>query len=631
MSLSWGDRPIAISTSSQSAATVRAASASFMASSTPMSTQRRSVLFKFVSGGDLVMTSGHLSPMDDWLADHQAALNSAAALLSDRDSLAHLEHPEKYLLRREHQPSEIVNRIRLYMSDVMKKSLSPETIPELVAHISTPATVVDSPSSAQTQVSDVIVTGPVPITVSETPARYDEEEYNAARGKFLTHGVADLSTDTPGLSSFIREYWETVPTSTNGQWDSASKTGLLIRAPEDPLDSQTLFSLSWEKDLLLLSASGVTVASFDVRDVSVLASEHQRNGDNSEYARLTSTKHSVVFFTPRAIRWMIDNDCSDSMVSPRHIRVCLGFDPVFARWTGDGVSECAMLMDDRLKSIGKQRMVKRCLGYLRDSPSLLLVGACLGGAADRFINQYSPSAVDRCGYSLAPLPHFTPAPIEEIQRLNDEIQLLKAKLSASAEMIKSTSQTVSTPSKLLSRISELTRQNKELLLRQSDFERSGSAQLLSYLEAHVCVNAKPFECDLLAKVGLDSMDVTRIRTEREMNRVRFERRLSSAAIAEMKPEMDSLKAQLETQQSELEEVIDQCLFKDKTISDLESQVTSLKEELRVMSNRAVALNAENHRLSVTTKTDAGWATPTDQPAYETPTRLPSKFDLVDEL
>ncbi|BAQ19498.1 mu NS [Pycnonotidae orthoreovirus] len=642
MSTNWGDAPVSLSGMAHNSSSIRAATQQFiqvpLSQSSSIAATRKTIILKFESNGDLVVSTGNLTPMDEWLMDHQATLNEAAAFLSDLDNLKDLDSPEKYLLKKGHQPSEIVNRIRFYMTDVLRVQLSPQTIHQLGEHLITKQTPTDTlatddvrPVPSMTK----IVEGKQ--TLSNAPGRYEEEEYNVGRGKFLTHQVADLSLTTPGLADKIKEYWETVPTSTNGVWDKFSKTGLLIRAPNEDLVSQTTFNVTWTQNIMTLNAGSTVVASFDVHDVDKLAPEchkmaqRQDAPNTSVYYNLTATKFGVVFFTPAAIRWMIDNKCSDSMVSPRHIRVCIGFDPLFSRWTKDGYAEAAMLMDDRLKSIGQQRMMLRVLTYSAGPHLTNLVANQLCGRYTEFVDQYSPSVVDRFGISN--VPRFDAAQPPDVKALQSRIAELESKLASATDMIHSVPVPSGSPSnsKLLAKITELTRQNKELLLKQSDIQREKPSKLDVYLSKHVCVNAKEFERELLLQCEVPAPVVNDLMERRAVDRMRFESRLGDEAAKHFEPKITDLTSQLTLRDLEIDALTEQCLEKTQAIADLEAKLDEVTEELRQVKNRALSTSAELHRMSKITTVGSQYCSEAPPDAYELKDKQKDWADMVDEL
>nr|AED99913.1 muC [Avian orthoreovirus] len=642
MSTNWGDAPVSLSGMAHSSSSIRAATQQFiqvpLSQSSSIAATRKTIIIKFESNGDLVAATGNLTPMDEWLMDHQATLNEAAAFLSDMDNLKDLDSPEKYLLKKGHQPSEIVNRIRFYMTDVLRAQLSPQTIHQLGEHLITRQAPTDTiPTDDERPVPSMTKIASGQQTLSNTPGRYDEEEYNVGRGKFLTHQVADLSITTPGLADKVKEYWEVVPTSTDGVWDKYSKIGLLIRAPSEDLVSQTTFNVSWTQNILTLNAGSTVVASFDVRDVDNLAPDHHKlaqrpdTPNNSLYATLTATKHGVVFFTPAAIRWMIENKCSDSMLSPRHIRVCVGFDPLFSRWTKDGFAEAAMLMDDRLKSIGQQRMMLRVLTYANSPYLVNLVANQICGRFSDFVDQYCPSAVDRFGASL--LPRDSSSTIPDVQSLHTKIAELESKLASAAAMSTAEISLSGSPSnsKLLAKITELTRQNRELLLKQADAQREKPSKLDVYLLKHVCVNAKPFEQDLLRHCNVSDQAVSNLIERRTVDRHRFEARLNDEAAKHFEPKIQDLTSQLTLRDLEIDNLTEQCMEKTQQIADLELRVDELNEELRQVRNRALAANAELHRMSKITTVGDQYCSEAPPDQYEMRDKTNDWGDLVDEL
>ncbi|BCM29147.1 Viral factory protein [Corvid orthoreovirus] len=634
----WGDSPLSLSGMSHNSSQVRAATQQFLSvpisTSAPIASTRRTVCLRFVSDGDLVTVSGPLAPMDEYLYDYQALLNDATTFLADPDNLKKFQHPEKYLLKRGHQVSEIVNRLRIYLKDAFDVKLGPDTIHQLGEFLTAGEVTIQSKTAEPTQcvpTPSKIMDGSQ--TLSTAPGRLDEEEYNAGRAKFLTHQVYDLTTSMPGLSSFIKEYYEVIPTSTDGAWDTSQRTGLLIRAPAEELESQTTFSMSWKNSVMMLTADeGTVVASFDVHDIDRIAPEHhkcaqsERTKGHSFFSKLTATKHGVVFFTAEALRWMIDHGCTDSVVSTRDIRVCIGFDPVVARWTRDGFVEAAMLMDDKLSSIGQQRMVKRVLAYMAPAPTVNLIHGMLVTKCKELRDQYRVSTHDRFGLDTVAQSTLS-LHSSDAAKLKAEIQSLKDKLA-------NVSQQTSLPaspsnSRLLAKISELQRLNKELLLRHTDLATPKPSQLDAYLRKHVCVNCKDFELDLLRECGLDDRSATELMSQRANNRSRFETRLEGEVRDRMKPELDKLHCELDAKDEEIDTLTSQVLDKQQELDEMEARLSQLEQELRETRNRALQLNAENARLSSATKTSIGFVSDSPPDTYQAAT---SSMDaLVDSL
>nr|AXY93790.1 NS factory [Avian orthoreovirus] len=632
-STKWGDNPVSLSMSHDSSS-VRSSVNQFMnvpvSRSSPIASHRRTVLLKFTADDDLVTVQGPLAPFDEYWYEHQSLLSSAVAFLADSKNFKNFEHHEKFQVKKGHQISEIMNRLRLFFTEALKLKMSPESLPSLgqflVSHSIDDVSATHVPD-ATIPVIDKIIGGEQ--TVSQSPGRIDEEVYNTVRSRFLTHTVHDLASDTPGVSPFLEHYYETVPTANSVGWQQYRRIGLLITEPNESLEDLTIFRVSAVGDgYVELSAGEVVVAKFKVETIDRVAPEHHKSVQKdttcgtSWYSSLTATAHDVVFFTPNALRWAIDRGCTDSLVSPRHIRVCVGFDPLVARWTGDGVTEASYLMDDKLESVGKSRMVMRTLALTRRSPINDTVVSMLRARGGELIDHYRYDAPDRYGSVSTP-----------VTKECENCSVVEAKLRDMASRPQVTSPIpMAGNAALLSKIADLQRVNRELSLKLADHQRPSTDHLLPYLENHVCVNAKDFERELLAKMNLSTDTLDKLMTLRARNRDRFELRLKNEAEQVWEPRLIALNQELDGMRADQQAILDQSLAYLNERDALALRVDELEKELSDLRTMNLKLNADNHRISRATRVGNVFVSDTE-PVHPDRTASPalSIDSLVDEL
>nr|AIS72857.1 NS factory [Muscovy duck reovirus] len=633
-STKWGDKPMSLSMS-HDGSSIRSAASQFLSvplsHSTPIPPQRKTVLLKFMLGEDLVTVQGALAPFDDYWFDNQPLLSQAVELLASEDRLRGFEHYEKFLLKKGHQLPEIMNRLRLFFTDVLKVKMEADNLPSLAQYLMAGTLDVVStghpPGACLPAVSKVIAKQQ---TISKSPGRLDEEEYNVMRSRFLTHEVFDLSSDIPGAQPFLDMYYATVPRADATGWCASRRKGLLVHAPGERFEDLTIFATNTAPpNELILTAGDVAVARFDLLDVSGIAPQHHasvqedRTVGTSQYSNITANDHPLVFFSPSAIRWAIDHACTDSLVSPRNIRVCVGIDPLVTRWTRDGVQEAAILMDDRLPSVGRSRMALRTLTLARRSPMTSFMIGALKHSGGQLMEHYRCDAANRYGSPTVPSSHSSPC--AKCPELREQIARLSAQPTP-------TSQPLAGPAALLSKISELQRLNRELSLKLADVQPAREDHLLAYLNEHVCVNAKDHEKDLLARCNVSGDSINAVISQRAKNRDRFEARLRQEANAEWEPRVVALNQELTQARAEQQEMVTQSLQYLAERDELAQELDELKREITTLRSANVRLNAENHRMSRATK--VGDAFVSD--VLQTPSDIPrnpalSMDDLVDDL
>ncbi|AEK86194.1 major nonstructural protein [Baboon orthoreovirus] len=198
---------------------------------------------------------------------------------------------------------------------------------------------------------------------SFSPGRFDPEIYNASRCAFMTHNYEMLEADNDASTDFLSTYLQIIPRHNGDSWIKHAYIGQLIIHPHEVLDVQTTFNLEYDHSQIVLMSDKLEVARYDTHDVSDLIREHNQfviegNPTESKYGKLCA-KHKIIFFTPMALRYIIDKNIADSVVNGQHIRVCVGFDPYYTQMTQDGVNDCAYLMDDKHTKISHGRMLRR--------------------------------------------------------------------------------------------------------------------------------------------------------------------------------------------------------------------------------------------------------------------------------
>nr|WOR62813.1 mu-NS [Avian orthoreovirus] len=633
-STKWGDKPMSLSMS-HDGSSIRSAASQFLSvplsHSTPIPPQRKTVLLKFMIGDDLVTVQGALAPFDEYWYDNQPLLSQAVELLASEDRLRQFEHYEKFLLKKGHQIAEIMNRLRLFFTDVLKVKMEADALPSLAQYLM--AGTLDAVSNVHEPDACVPVTSKIIAkqqTVSKSPGRLDEEEYNVIRSRFLTHEIFDLTSDLPGVQPFMDMYYATVPRADSTGWCVYRRKGLLIHAPDEQYSDLTIFTtrLTAARELQLV-AGEVIVACFDLMDVSDIAPSHhasvqeERTLGTSRYSNVTSNEHPLVFFSPNALRWAIDHACTDSLISTRNIRVCVGIDPLVTRWTRDGVQEAAILMDDKLPSAGRARMALRTLLLARRSPMTSFLLGALKQSGGQLMEHYRCDAANRYGSPTIPVSH--PPPCPKCPELKEQITKLS---SAPAPKVDSSAG----PAVLLSKIAELQRANRELSLKLVDVQPAREDHLLAYLDEHVCVNAKDHEKGLLARCNVSSDSITAILGQRLKNRERFETRLRHEAGAEWEPRVEALNQELAKARIEQQDMMTQSLQYLNERDELLHEVDELKRELTTLRSANMRLNADNHRMSRATRVGDVFVSDVDPLPLSLPGESkPSIEELVDDL
>ncbi|AMU04176.1 mu NS [Mahlapitsi orthoreovirus] len=556
------------------------------------------------SEGKSVSVSDAVPPSLSFLLSHQTLLSSLVEHLSNPSRRWKASLKETCLIRRDMQLSEMINRVQRYVHGMYQIKLTESNMSRIQQHLDDEQlkmlsetgelplnSPVEQPSdtsveeqSVQVAIERSLEDAVLKSYTAQSPGRYPAEQYNQARGHFLTHTLHDMKGENPAAEDYIDKYYAIVPVNIKGQWQTSRDVGMLLYVPNERLDLQTVFLTEMTTSQLTLKADDVAVARYDLFDVTQLAPEHKqlvqagRRGE-SAYNHL-SARAMVIFVTPAAISWMMENDCTDSMLNGQHIRPCVGFDPFYTRLTYHGVVEAAILLDDKYTPLSKQRMVKRVLDYAPGNPARDIFLRFYRLNWRSFADQYSPvvtGAQQNWGLSQLVWKEDHDTLQAQVESLRDQNSSLVVQLAETSE-----------------RCRPVPAPRKCNLKPKID----GSNQLNVYLDEHKCINATKNEHNLLTALNVEPSKVVHLFDVRKRVHAEVTEKYRVMGTHEAYENIRNDTTVTDQLNAQLRELADRCRALEEAIiqSDLDRQ--RLENDLDATERENIKLQ---HALAVSAK------------------------------
>ncbi|AHL26966.1 muNS [Reptilian orthoreovirus] len=454
---------------------------------------------------------------------------------------------------------------------------------------------------------------PVPtprrVHVSDLPGRYDAEEYNTARAAFMTHRVYDLKSDNSASKDFISRYFGIMPRSRNGLWQSPTYTGVVFHAPGEDLSLQTVFIPSYEDGVMSLMADSTVVARFRIFDIADLIPEHasslKEDGTRDSALERLLASNTVPCFTANALRWMMDDGRTDSIINKLSIRACIGFDPFYTRSTHDGLTEAAILMDDKWTLKSKQRMAARVAKLCAPSPAATLFHMSLKGRWEKVQSEF-----DRSGYVLGVLAMYLS---QEQTQACSSIAVEKLNVEASqretaAALQRANDQTHRDLESAVSSVKTLKEAIRRQATAQVDLEDEVArwkGVLMTYIDKHECLNTNKSEAELMITSGYPRSNVRNVMQARaalkqevisKYKDMGADEALEMASCEQMKlrDQIDQLTAERTALEDDLARVIHELELSREERTRLENDYLALEHSLCMSA-------AKTHQIAHSTK------------------------------
>nr|QNN26276.1 muNS [Reptilian orthoreovirus] len=445
--------------------------------------------------------------------------------------------------------------------------------------------------------------------ISELPGRDGGEDYNVARAAFLAHRVYDLQSTNPSAKDFMAKYLGIMPRCLNGKWQKPTYEGIVFHAPGENLAGQTVFETKIKDGVLYLYAGEAMVASFKVFDISTLVREHassvKSDGTRDSKLERLLAMNSVPCFTADALRWMMEDCRTDSIINKLNIRPCVGFDPIYTRITNDGIQEAAILMDDRWNLKSKQRMAYRVALVAAPAPVVTLFRLHMSGKWKHVINEFN-----RGGYVVGALALYFKLSDEaeissihletlNVQRQNERVQLRETLLESGT-----TKELEDARNRVTALQGAIRNQASALVDLEEEVEKCKRA-LVKYVDTHECLNTKKDEADLLAKVGFPSTRIAEVIRSRAVLKgtvlEKYKNMGADEAWGQAEIETSRLK-------SELGQAHEETMKLEALRDELVMQLSAKEEECLRLQNECTALEhnlclsaVKTHKIAYSTK------------------------------
>ncbi|AOM63687.1 muNS [Reptilian orthoreovirus] len=467
------------------------------------------------------------------------------------------------------------------------------------------------------------------------PGRYDDERYNVVRAAFLTHHVYDLKSDEPSARDYIPRYLGTMPKMKDGKWLRPTYDGLLLYTKTENLFLQTVFDADKTEDLLELKTDAGVVARFVLADVTTLAPEHtaslSRDGTRDSRLEKLLAQYPVPCITGDALRWLMDNGCTDSIVNKLSVRMCVGFDPFYTRATSDGVQEAAILMDDKWDLKSKQRMAKRVLSMSAPSCAVKIFRAVFAASWKLVQDEFQ-----RPGYVTGSMHSYVdaqPTPAQATQKMV-EISNVAEQLEKAARVTHiSDNAQLSVAQDKIAKLEQALRSQALATVDLVDMARRVSSGLTDYLATHECINNTKAERDVLVSLNMPKEEIMATFTKRSevKKRVTSKYQLEGKLEAEeaARDEMTRVCTELNDTQIELQAAKEGMSQLQSQMQATLDEVQRLKDECDGLKHSAIVASVNAHKIAHSTR-----VLQQDEPAWITPNlevdQLPAPSEALND-
>nr|QNN26287.1 muNS [Reptilian orthoreovirus] len=444
--------------------------------------------------------------------------------------------------------------------------------------------------------------------ISELPGRDGGEDYNVARAAFLAHRVYDLPSSNPSAKDFMAKYFGIMPKCSDGKWQKPTYEGIVFYAPGENLNAQTVFEVKIQDGVMRLYAGDAMVANFKVFDISTLVREHaasvKADGTRDSKLERLLAVNSVPCFTADALRWMMEDCRTDSIINKLNIRPCVGFDPIYTRITNDGVQEAAILMDDKWNLKSKQRMACRVAMNAAPAPVVTLFRLHLSGKWKHVISEFN-----RGGYVVGALALYFKLDVEEntpikVETTNVQQQMEKVRFQATLGDSGSSQELKDARTRITALQGAIRNQASALVDLEEEVEKCRHA-LVKYVDAHECLNTKREEADLLAKVGFPSTRIVEvIRGRSVLKGTVFEKYKNIGANeAWQQAEIETNRLKIELGEAR-EETVKLEALRDELVLQLsarEAECLRLQNECTALEHNLCLSAVKTHKIAYSTK------------------------------
>nr|QHB46573.1 muNS protein [Mammalian orthoreovirus 1] len=597
--------------------------------------------------------SGVISPAHAYLLDCLPQLEQAMAFVASPESFQASDVAKRFAIKPGMSLQDAITAFINFVSAMLKMTVTRQNFDVIVAEIERLASTSVSIRTEEAKIADEELMlfgldhrGPQQLDISDTKGimkaadiqtthdvhlapgvgNIDPEIYNEGRFMFMQH--KPLAADQSYFTLETADYFKIYPTydEHDGRMADQKQSGLILCTKDEVLAEQTIFKLDTPDDKtvhLLDRDDDHVVARFTKIFIEDVAPGHhaaQRSGQRSVLDDLYANTQ-VVSITSAALKWVVKHGVSDGIVNRKNVKICVGFDPLYTLSTHNGVSLCALLMDEKLSVLNSAcRMTLRSLMKTgRDADAHRAFQRVLSQGYTSLMCYYHPSRKLAYGEVLF------------LDRPNDTVDGIKLQLDASRQchecpvlqqkvvelekqiIMQKSIQSAPTPmalQPLLSQLRELsgevTRLQMELSRAQSlnaqleaDVKSAQSCSLDMYLRHHTCINGHVKEDELLDAVRV-APDVRReIMEKRSEVRKGWCERISKESAAKCQTVIDDLTQMNGKQAREITELRESAENYEKQIAELVSTITqnqiTYQQELQALVAKNVELDTLNQR------------------------------------
>nr|QJE50382.1 Mu 3 [Phocid orthoreovirus 1] len=690
-------KPVDVDTSAQKAASneiltkaISNGSSSVHYQYVPVSRADRKVLNVVVRplNANSFALSGTISPSQGYMADQLSMLEYGLAYAASPEAFKNSDVASRFAVKPGMSLQDAVNAFVNFASSVLKMQVSKSSFPSVVAEMERLAIGVidqDAPkvsdeemamfglggAARQLDVSEpagvakaVSISADAPsVHLAPGVGNVDPVVYNETRFAFINH--TPLAGNRTIFGDQIDDYFRVYPTydEVNHRLMDQQQSGLILCTKTEDLASQTIFHLDAPSDdvIHLLDRSDKhVVARFTKVFVEDVVPEHhhaQRSGKQTKLDTLYANTQ-IVSVTPAALHWMVKTGNANGVVNRKNVKVCVGFDPLYTLITKDGVSLCALLMDEKLSNLTSAgQMTLRSLTRSTDTPAIRQFPALLHADYASLICYYSPARSHDYPGIFSIISHDVPDGLKlnveasrhclDCPELRAKIAALEAQLAAKTPVALPPSSTAAPVSiaPLVAQLRDLAAENASLIsdlqnarseidTLKSDLASAGVSSLNVYLKHHTCLNHHAKESDLLSSLRADPTLVDQILGKRKAQRAQWCEKISKECSVAHQDEVDALKV---ANQKQVDEILSLHATLEQKDAEMAELANAFAQAQSTFQSEMKALIAKNLELDKRNRQQATSLKITPELLSATPVDVPDSapapdFDVpIDEL
>nr|WND64017.1 mu-NS protein [Mammalian orthoreovirus] len=615
------------------------------------------VVRPFTSGAFSI--SGVISPAHAYLLDYLPQLEQAMAFVASPEVFQAADVAKRFAIKPGMSLQDAITAFINFVSAMLKMVVTRQNFDVIVAEIERLASTSAGQRTEDAKVADeelmlfgldhraqpqidvstedginmaTEIQATHPVHLAPGLGNIDPEIYNEGRFAFMQH--KPLAADQSYFTLETADYFKIYPTydEHDDRMIDQKQSGMILCTKTEVLAEQTIFKVDCpdDKTLHLLDRDDDhVVARFTKVFIEDVAPQHhsaQRTTHRSMLDDLYANTQ-IVSITATALKWLIKHGVSDGIVNRKNVKICVGFDPLYTLATMNGVSLCALLMDEKLSVLNSAcRMTLRSLMKTqRDEDAHRAFQKLLAYSYDSLIRYYQPSrklaygellysdrlgdAVDGIKLHLDASRQCHDCPVLQ-QKINDlEKQLLIQKSIHSDPSPVSLQPLLSQLRELSGEVTrlqiELTKVRALNVQLEADLKSSQSCSLDMYLRHHTCINSHSKEDELLDSVRIPQDMRHGIMQKRLETRQGWCDRIAKEANMAMQKQMTDLNDMNVRQSQEIAELRDDIKKYEEQVAELVNTITqnqaSYQAELQALIAKNLELDAVNQRQAKSVK------------------------------